>query len=102
MEASLRRLTPSAGCTGRGRIRSRLDRIRPCGDQARVVRRGEIAVYLLMALVALLGTDVLRPGHVWEHDHGAVYGLAGNHRQQQNERAGSQRQAAPPSGGKQS
>src|ERR1039458_7471439 len=50
-----------------------------------------------MALLTLLGPDILGSGHVREHHHGSVHGLAGNCPQQQYERAGCQCQAAPPS-----
>jgi len=61
-------------------------------DQSRVVGGLEAAADFVVALFAVRGADVFRTGHIREHHGLAAEGAAGNRRQQQNDRAGSERQ----------
>jgi len=65
-----------------------VDRVHPRGDEPRVVRRREIAVELVVTLLALLGANVLGTRHLRKHHHGTmVDGLARHGRQHQNQGA---------------
>jgi len=67
------------------------------GDEPRVIGGPEATVNFLMALFAFRGADVFRARHIREHHCPVADGAAGNRRQQQNDRAGGERQvpAAP-------
>ena len=62
------------------------------GDEPRVVGGLEAAADFVVTLFAVRGTDIFRTRHLREHHRLVVEGAAGNRRQQQNDRAGGERQ----------